>query len=115
MLQTERKTKRLLCKIQHQLFWSIHDQGDKVAERGSSICEWVGSNRALNDSEVEYSVYRTEAGASFVHHIQMARGEVSSRLQSLSLYGYFGASTEERNEKGLTATKLARLVSLFRR
>ncbi len=65
-------------------------KGDKVAEQESAIREWVGSIQALNDPEVEYSVYKAEDGASFVHHIQMANGEVGSRLQALPLFGPFG-------------------------
>ena len=54
-------------------------KGDKIAEQEFAIREWVGSIQALNDPKVEYSVYKTEDGTSFVHHIQMANGEVGSR------------------------------------
>ncbi len=90
-------------------------KGDKVAEQEAAIREWVGSIQALNDPEVEYSVYKAEDGASFVHHIQMANGDVGSRLQALPLFGPFGAGTKERSENGLTVTKLSRLASSLRR
>ena len=86
-------------------------KGDKIAEQESAIRECAGSIQALNDPKVEYSVYKTEEGASFVHHIQMANGEVCSRLQALPLFGPFGAGTKERSENGLTVTKLSRLAS----
>ena len=86
-------------------------QGDKVADQETAIRDWVGSIQDLNDPDVEYSVYKSEDGKSFVHHIQMANGEVGSRLQALPLFKPFGEGTRERSEDGLTVTKLDRVAS----
>ena len=86
-------------------------KGDKIAEQESVIRECAGSIQALNDPKVEYSVYKTEDGASFVHHIQMAKGAVGSRLKAVPLSGPFGAGTKERSENSLTVTQPSRLAS----
>ena len=86
-------------------------QDAQVAEQEAVIREWVGSIQELNDPDVEYSVYKSEDGKSVVHHIQMANGEVGSRLQALPLFKPRGEGTKERSENGLTVTKLERVAS----